>query len=201
MTGTQRIGYDPLTGHLRAWIFDSAGGYADGYFHRDGDAWILKTSGVTADGRMASGRQIFGRIDDHRLSWQPVDYVIGSEQLPDMSAVTIVRKPPAPSAAKPEWHRRGGLLAAFSISIRQISGRESCKPIRFLAHITAVAVCCINPGAGSPAERDRRFHEQAAAVVEGWWRWGAAVEGGNIIKKNGDRLEHDRLDRLDRRRE
>src|SRR5438270_9840159 len=29
-TGTQRIGYDPLTGHLKAWIFDSAGGYADG---------------------------------------------------------------------------------------------------------------------------------------------------------------------------
>ena len=97
MTGTQRIGYDPLTGHLRAWIFDSAGGYADGYFHRDGDIWILKTSGVTADGQMASGTQMFGPIDAHRLSWKPVDYVIGGERLPDIPPVTIVRKPPAPT--------------------------------------------------------------------------------------------------------
>jgi uncharacterized protein (TIGR02246 family) len=97
MTGTQRIGYDPLTGHLRAWIFDSAGGYADGYFHRDGDIWILKTTGVTADGQMASGTQMFGQIDPHRLSWKPVDYVIGGEQVPDIPPVTIVKKPPAPT--------------------------------------------------------------------------------------------------------
>ena len=58
MTGTQRIGYDPLTGHLRAWIFDSAGGYADGYFHRDGESWVLQTSGATAEGHMASGTQV-----------------------------------------------------------------------------------------------------------------------------------------------
>jgi uncharacterized protein (TIGR02246 family) len=96
MTGTQRIGYDPLTGHLRAWIFDSAGGYADGYFHHDGEIWVLKTTGVTADGQMASGTQLFGPIDAHRLSWKAVDYVIGGEQLPDIPPVTIVRKPPAP---------------------------------------------------------------------------------------------------------
>jgi uncharacterized protein (TIGR02246 family) len=97
MTGTQRIGYDPLTGHLKAWIFDSAGGYADGYFHREGETWILQTSGVTADGRMASGTQIFGQIDKHRLSWQPVDYVIGGERMSDTPQVTIVRKPPTPT--------------------------------------------------------------------------------------------------------
>lgn len=98
MTGTQRIGYDPLTGHLRAWIFDSAGGYADGYFHRDGESWVLQTSGVTADGRMASGTQIFAPGDQHRLSWQALDYVIGGERIPDAPKVTIVRRPPAPTA-------------------------------------------------------------------------------------------------------
>lgn len=97
MTGTQRIGYDPLTGHLKAWIFDSAGGYADGYFHREGESWILQTSGVTADGRMASGTQIFARDEKHRTSWQAVDYVIGGERIPDIPKVTIVRKPPTPT--------------------------------------------------------------------------------------------------------
>jgi len=98
MTGTQRIGYDPLTGHLRAWIFDSAGGYADGYFHSEGENWILQTSGVTSDGRMASGTQILSRLDNHRLSWQAVDYVIGGERMADIPKVTIVRKPPGPTA-------------------------------------------------------------------------------------------------------
>jgi hypothetical protein len=98
MTGTQRIGYDPLTGHLRAWIFDSAGGYADGYFHREGENWVLQTSGVTSDGRMASGTQILSRLDNHRLSWQAVDYVIGGERVADIPKVTIVRKPPGPTA-------------------------------------------------------------------------------------------------------
>jgi uncharacterized protein (TIGR02246 family) len=98
MTGTQRIGYDPLTGHLKAWIFDSAGGYADGYFHSEGEKWILQTSGVTSDGRMASGTQIFARDEKHRMSWQAVDYVIGGERIPDIPKVTIVRKPPTPTS-------------------------------------------------------------------------------------------------------
>ncbi len=98
MTGTQRIGFDPLTGHLKAWIFDSAGGYADGFFHREGASWVLQTSGVTADGHMAAGTQVFTPLDKHRLSWQPVNYVIGGEQVADIPKVTIVRKPPAAAA-------------------------------------------------------------------------------------------------------
>jgi uncharacterized protein (TIGR02246 family) len=98
MTGTQRIGYDPLTGHLKSWTFDSAGGYADGYFHREGENWVLQTTGVTADGRMASGSQIFARVDGHRMLWHAVDYVIGGERIADIPRVTIVRKPPAPTA-------------------------------------------------------------------------------------------------------
>ena len=67
-SGTQRIGYDPLTEHLKTWVFDSSGGYSDGYLHRDGDRWIVHLTGVTSDGRMASGRGTFSRgIDDHRM--------------------------------------------------------------------------------------------------------------------------------------
>ena len=98
MTGTQRIGYDPLTGHLRAWVFDSAGGYSDGYFSHDGENWVLQTTGVTADGRIASGTQVFSPADKHRLSWQAVDYVIGGERIPDSPKVMIVRRPPTPAA-------------------------------------------------------------------------------------------------------
>lgn len=100
MTGTQRIGYDPITEHLKSWVFDSAGGYADGLFHRDGDTWVLQASGATADGRMASGANVFTRVDDHRMTWGAFDRIIDGERVPDIEAVTIVRKPPAPAQRK-----------------------------------------------------------------------------------------------------
>ena len=97
-SGTQRIGYDALADHLKAWVFDSSGGFSDGHFHRDGDRWILHLSGVTADGRMASGTNIFTRIDEHRIEWQALDCIVDGERIADTGKITIVRKPPAPAA-------------------------------------------------------------------------------------------------------
>lgn len=96
MSGTQRIGWDPVNGKLRAWVFDSEGGYAEGTWHRDGDSWILKTTGVTADGQTASGTSIYTFVSDDIMTWQAVDHEIAGEQLPDSEVVTIVRKPPPP---------------------------------------------------------------------------------------------------------
>ena len=49
ISGTQRIGYDPVSGHLKVWTFDSDGGYSDGYLRQEEKAWILHflPSGVT----------------------------------------------------------------------------------------------------------------------------------------------------------
>ena len=97
ITGTQRIGYDPVTGHLKTWVFDSAGGYADGYVLRDGTKWLAHTSGVTSDGKMASGTNVFIPVDKHRMGWQAIDRIIGGEQVPDVEKVTVVKKPPLPA--------------------------------------------------------------------------------------------------------
>jgi hypothetical protein len=97
ITGTQRIGYDLLTGHLKTWVFDSAGGYADGYIVPEGTHWIVHTSGVTSDGRIASGTNVFTPIDKHRMGWQAVDRIIGGERISDIEKVTVVKKPPLPA--------------------------------------------------------------------------------------------------------
>ena len=94
MSGTQRIGWDPVNGKLRAWVFDSEGGYGEGTWHRDGDRWVLKTTGVTADGQTASNTSIYTFVSDHIMTWQAVDHEIAGVQLPDGEVVTIVRKPP-----------------------------------------------------------------------------------------------------------
>ena len=96
MSGTQRIGFDPLTGKLRAWIFDSEGAYSDGLWHRDGDNWVLKSIGVTADGQTASSTSIYSFVNEHTMTWQSVHHEIGGVQQPDSEVVTIVRKAPAP---------------------------------------------------------------------------------------------------------
>ena len=96
MSGTQRIGWDPLTGKLRAWIFDSEGGYCDGVWHRDEDRWVLKSTGVTADGQTASGTSIYTFVNEHTMTWHLVDQEIAGVQLPDSELVTIVRRAPLP---------------------------------------------------------------------------------------------------------
>lgn len=101
MNGTQRIGWDPLTRKLRAWIFDSDGGYGEGLWHRDGDNWVLKSTGVTADGQAASSTSIYTFVNDHTMTWQSVDYEIAGVQQPDSEVVTIVRQAPTPSPVVP----------------------------------------------------------------------------------------------------
>jgi uncharacterized protein (TIGR02246 family) len=99
MSGTQRIGWDPLTRKLRAWIFDSEGGFSDGLWHRDGDRWVLKSTGVTADGEPASSTSIYTFVNEHTMTWQSVDHEIAGVPFPDSEVVTIVRRAPTPESA------------------------------------------------------------------------------------------------------
>ena len=47
MSGTQRIGWDPLAKTIRSWVFDSEGGFAEGVYSHAGNRWIVKLTGVT----------------------------------------------------------------------------------------------------------------------------------------------------------
>ncbi len=97
MSGTQRMGWDPLTGKLRSWMFDSEGAYGEGLWHRDGDNWVLKTTGTTADGESASSTSIYTLVNEHTMTWQSIDHEIAGVQQPDSEVITIVRRSPAPA--------------------------------------------------------------------------------------------------------
>ena len=102
MEGTQRIGWDPLTRRLRTWIFDSEGGYGEGLWHQDGENWILKITGVTADGEAASSTCIYTPVDEKPMTWQSVDHEIGGVRQTDSEVITIVRQAPVPSPTVPK---------------------------------------------------------------------------------------------------
>lgn len=101
MHGTQRIGWDPVSGKFRAWTFDSEGGYFDGYLTRDGERWILSSSGVTADGQAASGKAVFIQVNGHTITWQAVDREIEGARIADSDEFTLVKKGPQPEDEAP----------------------------------------------------------------------------------------------------
>jgi uncharacterized protein (TIGR02246 family) len=94
LSGTQRIGWDPVRHQIKTWIFDSEGGYGEGYWTRDGDRWLIKTDGVRQDGRHASATNIITRLGKDRASWQSVVRTVGSTSVPGVDEFAIVRKPP-----------------------------------------------------------------------------------------------------------
>jgi len=98
-SGTQRIGWCPLSHKLRTWIFDSEGGYADGFWHRDGNDWALKCSGVNADGESMSYTTLYTLVNNHTMTWQYVDLEIDGVRQDDSEVYTIVRQSPVPAPA------------------------------------------------------------------------------------------------------
>jgi uncharacterized protein (TIGR02246 family) len=99
MSGTQRIGWDPLSGKLRTWIFDSEGAWGEGFWYHNDNTWMLKCTGVNADGEPASSTSIYTFINDHTMTWQSVDNEIGGVLQPDSDVYTIVLQAPGPEPA------------------------------------------------------------------------------------------------------
>ena len=96
MTVHQRIGWDPLTHQFKSWVFDSEGGYGEGLWSRSGDQWVVKSTGVLADGKLASATHIYTIDGKHRVHFRSIDRTVGGEALVDEIEVILVKKPPNP---------------------------------------------------------------------------------------------------------
>jgi uncharacterized protein (TIGR02246 family) len=101
MTGTQRIGWDPLAKKIRSWVFDSEGGFGEGIWTREGNQWIVKMTGVTRDGKIASATNITTHVSKDRMTWQQRDRIVGGEKTPDIAETPITRQPPTPTTLAP----------------------------------------------------------------------------------------------------
>jgi uncharacterized protein (TIGR02246 family) len=97
LTGSQRIGWDPLTKQFKSWVFDSNGGYGEGLWMRHGDQWVIKATGVRADGRVATATQVLTFVNKDTLRWKSIDRTLGGEISHDIDEIVMVRKPPRPS--------------------------------------------------------------------------------------------------------
>ncbi len=93
LEGTQVIGWDPIAGSIRSWVFDSDGGFSQGSWKRKGDSWIVESTGFLADGSPVSSVQVYNRVDVNSFKWQSFNRRVGDELLPAIDEITVVRKP------------------------------------------------------------------------------------------------------------
>lgn len=96
LQGTQRIGWDAQRDTFRVWSFDSKGGFNEGTLHATESGWMLRTSGVTAEGLSSSSTSLFTPVDDNAMTWQAFNIVVADQRMPDTGLTRIVRKPPQP---------------------------------------------------------------------------------------------------------
>ena len=94
-SGTMFIGWDPQSGQIKSWLFDSNGGHGEGLWTRTGDKeWVVKAQGVLRDGRPTSATQIHTIINKDSVKTSSIDRIIGGQVAPDIVDVVMVRKAP-----------------------------------------------------------------------------------------------------------
>lgn len=90
MQVTQLVGFDPLTGQIKSWTFDSRGGYGEGLWTREGNAWYVETAGVLPNGQTGRAVNVIRYVDDQHVVFQARDREIGGQPIPD-SEVKLAR--------------------------------------------------------------------------------------------------------------
>ena len=82
LTGTERIGWDPSSGRIKSWIFDSNGGSGEGYWRRDGKRWIVESNEVMPDGKRSSASTAYTPGDANHFVWEVQSAKVGDMDLP-----------------------------------------------------------------------------------------------------------------------
>jgi uncharacterized protein (TIGR02246 family) len=80
---TQRIGWDPLTKRLKAWTFDADGGLGESFWTKQGDTWVVQSTGVTRDGQTTGAKNIYSGITADSFTLQSFDAQVGKESKPE----------------------------------------------------------------------------------------------------------------------
>jgi uncharacterized protein (TIGR02246 family) len=88
---TQRVGWDPVNRRVRSWVFDSTGGFGEGYWERQGNKWIVGASGILADGGTGGSTNIYEHKDDRTIRYRSVDREVDGQPVADVE-VKLVRK-------------------------------------------------------------------------------------------------------------
>lgn len=90
---TQRIGWDPSLGRIRSWLFDSDGGFAEGFWTVVEDGVVIKSASVNADGTTSTATMNIITKDKDHYTIEGTDRIVGDDLVEDFE-ITVTRRPP-----------------------------------------------------------------------------------------------------------
>jgi uncharacterized protein (TIGR02246 family) len=93
-TSSQRLGWDPSTAKIRSWLFDSDGGFAEGYWTLIDDGVLVTSSSVNPDGTTGSATMAIAPDGKDRFRIAGTDRIVAGSEEPDFE-ITVTRRPPA----------------------------------------------------------------------------------------------------------
>jgi uncharacterized protein (TIGR02246 family) len=97
MTITQRIGWNPASTEIKAWVFDSGGGHGEQtWVPRGENGWMIKTDATSPDGKRATSTNLLTRTGKDSASWVSSDRTLGGQVLESNEELTLVRRPAPP---------------------------------------------------------------------------------------------------------
>jgi len=101
MKTTQRIGWDPRTGTVRSWVFDSDGGFAEGSWSQVGNSWVIKSTATLPDASTGTATVELTPVGENRFRMVGRDRTANGGLLEDFD-VTVTRAPPTPATSSAE---------------------------------------------------------------------------------------------------
>jgi len=87
----QRVGWDGHNGIIRSWVFDTQGGFGEGYWQRQGNKWIVTKAGILPDGGTGSATNVYEFVDQNTFIWRAKDREVDGQPLSD-TEIKFVRK-------------------------------------------------------------------------------------------------------------
>jgi uncharacterized protein (TIGR02246 family) len=103
----QLVGFDPLSGQIKCWTFDSLGGYGEGLWTRDGNSWVIQNAGVLPGGQTGTAVNVIRHEDDQHVVFQVKRREVDGQPIAD-SEVRLVRKSLASAGSNAESAPRPG---------------------------------------------------------------------------------------------
>jgi len=91
-SGMQIIGWDPAAKTIRSWTFDANGTFTEATWQQRGGRWFIRNRGTLPDGRTATMINVMKPVDEHSFTWQTIERTAGSELLPNIDEILIVRQ-------------------------------------------------------------------------------------------------------------
>ena len=92
--GTQEIGWDPATGHIRSWMFNDDGSFGEGFWSLEGTAWMVLSTRVLSDGQISKATHVYKFPDKNSMIWKSIRGSIDGQPADDFEIV-LTRSPAA----------------------------------------------------------------------------------------------------------